>query len=147
MAMVTTSKDTWPADVPIRNLKLAGLPKECKVRLKLFTLDNQLILKATNAGDARRPEVFLRAPGDLTPGFRRIDQAGIVEYTRHEMREDAQFQGDARRLHSRQALLARAGGGRGVSQWAASRADRRQVSLGVRPHGSPRRFGFAGGDD
>jgi mRNA interferase MazF len=47
MAMVTTSKDRWPADVPIRNLKLAGLPKECKVRLKLFTLDNQLVLKAT----------------------------------------------------------------------------------------------------
>ena len=45
-AMITTaSRTVWPMDVPIRDLKLAGLPRPCVVRWKLFTLPNDIILK------------------------------------------------------------------------------------------------------
>ena len=46
MAMITTSsRNPWPGDVEIADLAAAGLRVECRVRLKLFTLDNRLILK------------------------------------------------------------------------------------------------------
>jgi mRNA interferase MazF len=45
-AMVTTKTHApWPGDVTIEDLKVAGLPRPCIVRLKLFTLDNRLILR------------------------------------------------------------------------------------------------------
>src|SRR5579872_6307421 len=46
LAMIT-SQDTpdWPHDVPIRDLEAAGLSSASKVRMKLFTLDDRLILK------------------------------------------------------------------------------------------------------
>lgn len=45
MAMITSTTRQWLTDVSITDLASAGLPKECKVRLKLFTLDNRLILE------------------------------------------------------------------------------------------------------
>jgi len=45
MAMITTSPLSWPGDSPISDLKSAGLSTPCAVRLKLFTLDNRLILR------------------------------------------------------------------------------------------------------
>ena len=46
LAMVTTKKeDAWPGDVWIQQAGAAGLHQNCVVRLKLFTLDNRLILK------------------------------------------------------------------------------------------------------
>ena len=46
MAMITSSGHApWPGDTPIRNPKAAGLRSPCLVRLKLFTLDNRLVLK------------------------------------------------------------------------------------------------------
>jgi len=46
LAMIT-SKDhsPWPGDSPIENGKDAGLPTPSLVRLKIFTLDNRLVLK------------------------------------------------------------------------------------------------------
>jgi mRNA interferase MazF len=44
-AMITTATASWPGDHHIRNEKAAGLKVKCKVRLKLFTLENQLILR------------------------------------------------------------------------------------------------------
>lgn len=47
LAMITTAKATkWPLDVPIRDPRKAGLPENSFVRMKLFTLDNRLILKS-----------------------------------------------------------------------------------------------------
>lgn len=47
MAMITTrSHSPWPGDTPIDALEHAGLEAPCIVRLKLFTLDNRLIVRA-----------------------------------------------------------------------------------------------------
>ena len=45
LAMITSTSEPWPADRPIEDLHAAGLKAQCKVRLKLFTLENQLIVK------------------------------------------------------------------------------------------------------
>jgi len=46
LAMITTaSHSTWPGDTVIEEAAGAGLRTECIVRLKLFTLDNRLVLK------------------------------------------------------------------------------------------------------
>ncbi len=46
LAMITTQAHRpWPGDTPIQDLPTAGLPLPCIVRLKLFTLDNRLILR------------------------------------------------------------------------------------------------------
>ena len=43
-AMITSaSHRPWKSDVPIKNLKAAGLHRACVIRLKLFTLDTRLI--------------------------------------------------------------------------------------------------------
>jgi mRNA interferase MazF len=45
MAQITKAKQSsWPGDFRIRNVE-AGLPEECIVRMKLFTIDNRLIQK------------------------------------------------------------------------------------------------------
>lgn len=44
MAMITTARHSaWPLDVPIADVADAGLPTDCIVRMKLFTLDHRLI--------------------------------------------------------------------------------------------------------
>lgn len=46
LAMITTKTHApWPGDVTIENLSLAGLRIPCIVRLKVFTLDNRLIIR------------------------------------------------------------------------------------------------------
>ena len=46
LAMITTSSHAdWQGDVMIPDLQAAGLRVECRVRLKLFTLDNRLIVR------------------------------------------------------------------------------------------------------
>ena len=46
MAMITSAKhQPWPGDTPLRDYAAAGLRVPCAVRLKLFTLDNRLIVK------------------------------------------------------------------------------------------------------
>jgi mRNA-degrading endonuclease toxin of MazEF toxin-antitoxin module len=43
LAMITTARhSSWPGDIPLTSAA-TGLPKDCVVRLKLFTLDNRLI--------------------------------------------------------------------------------------------------------
>ncbi len=45
LAMITTAKHSnWPLDWPIQDLASAGLRQACVVRLKLFSLDERLIL-------------------------------------------------------------------------------------------------------
>ena len=46
MAMITTaSHPSWSLNVPILDLKSAGLKAKFIVRMKLFTLDNALVVK------------------------------------------------------------------------------------------------------
>jgi mRNA interferase MazF len=46
LAMITTKgHHPWPGDHTISDLAETGLPLHCIVRLKLFTLDNRLILR------------------------------------------------------------------------------------------------------
>ena len=46
LAMVTTrAHQPWPGDTPIVRLDEAGLNASCIVQLKLFTLDNRLIVR------------------------------------------------------------------------------------------------------
>ena len=46
LAMITSADNSgWPLDVPITDLDSAGLVSPSVVRMKLFTLDNRLILR------------------------------------------------------------------------------------------------------
>ena len=46
MAMITTAvHHPWPLDIPVNDLKAAGLPVPSVIRMKLFTLDHRLVLK------------------------------------------------------------------------------------------------------
>ncbi len=46
LAMITTrGHRPWPGDAAIEEYTAAGLNLPCQVRLKLFTLDNRLLLK------------------------------------------------------------------------------------------------------
>ena len=46
LAMITSAANSdWLLDVEITNLKAAGLPSASIVRMKLFTLDQQLIIR------------------------------------------------------------------------------------------------------
>ena len=57
LAMITSaSGGDWPSDVVVRDWYEAGLSVPCKVRLKLFTLDDALILRKTGALSERDAE-------------------------------------------------------------------------------------------
>ena len=46
LAMITTSGHSpWPLDMAISDLEAAGINSPSKVRFKLFTIDNNLIVK------------------------------------------------------------------------------------------------------
>ena len=45
LAMITSTRAGWPSDVSIRRWQEAGLHVPCRVRFKLFTLDNSLVLR------------------------------------------------------------------------------------------------------
>ena len=64
LAMITSSSLSWPSDVSISGLDSAGLSTPCAVRLKVFTLDNRLIMRRIGqlSGDDRgRVAAELRA--------------------------------------------------------------------------------------
>jgi mRNA interferase MazF len=46
LSMITsTTENLWHSDVPITNWQFAGLKVACRVRLKIFTLDQSLVVK------------------------------------------------------------------------------------------------------
>jgi len=48
LAMITTKAlPSWPGDADVSDYRVAGLRVPCIVRLKLFTLDNRLIINQT----------------------------------------------------------------------------------------------------
>ena len=56
LAMITSARGDWPSDVVILDWKEAGLNVPCKVRLKLFALDDALILRKAGALSKRDGE-------------------------------------------------------------------------------------------
>ena len=59
LAMITTKgHHPWPGDCQVTDFEAAGLPLPCIVRLKLFTLDNRVILRTLGRlGDADQARV------------------------------------------------------------------------------------------
>jgi mRNA interferase MazF len=59
LAMITSAQHSdWPLDVDIDDLDAAGLPASSLVRMKLFTLDDRLVLrKAGELGEDDRNKV------------------------------------------------------------------------------------------
>lgn len=45
LAMITSTRSEWPGDVVLTGWRKAGLPVPCKVRFKLFTLDDESIVR------------------------------------------------------------------------------------------------------
>lgn len=64
LAMITTAGHRpWPADCRLKDHESAGLQVPCIVRLKLFTLDNRLLLRRIGAladRDAERVSASLK---------------------------------------------------------------------------------------
>lgn len=69
LAMITTaSHSAWPGDTTIEDREPAGLHTDCIVRLKLFTLDNRLLLKRIGSLSATdRATVTAALRGNLAP--------------------------------------------------------------------------------
>jgi len=62
MAMITSAQHSqWPLDVELVNLKKVGLTKPSLIRMKIFTLDNRLIIeKIGTLGEADKKS-FLKS--------------------------------------------------------------------------------------
>ena len=45
LAMITSAGGEWPSDVALRDWREAGLNVPCKVRFKLFTLDDTILIR------------------------------------------------------------------------------------------------------
>lgn len=45
LAMITSVRAPWPSDVALQDWQRAGLNVPCKVRFKLFTVDDLLIVR------------------------------------------------------------------------------------------------------
>ena len=61
LAMITSAGGEWPSDVALLDWSEAGLSVPCKVRLKLFTLDDALILRKAGALSERDAEAVRRS--------------------------------------------------------------------------------------
>jgi mRNA interferase MazF len=64
LAMITSAKNSdWPLDTEIQDLDAAGLPSASIIRMKLFTLDEQLIIRKAGTlaeADQKRATEALR---------------------------------------------------------------------------------------
>jgi mRNA interferase MazF len=62
LAMITSSQHSnWPLDVAIENLAMAGLKSPSIIRMKLFTIDNQFILKKCGELGIEDQEVCIKS--------------------------------------------------------------------------------------
>lgn len=66
LAMITSAGQTrWPGDLPISELEATGLTQPCCVRLKLFTLDQRLVLQRIGSLAAADQTALALAWGDM----------------------------------------------------------------------------------
>ena len=65
LAMITSVGSDWPSDVAIQDWREAGLNVPCKVRFKLFTLDDTLIVRKLGTLSKRDGEVVKKALGHV----------------------------------------------------------------------------------
>jgi mRNA interferase MazF len=59
LAMITSAKhSSWPQDIEIMDLEMAGLPSASKIRFKIFSLDSRVIIsKLGRLGDENARKV------------------------------------------------------------------------------------------
>lgn len=68
LAMITSAKNSdWPLDVEIEDLDAAGLPSASIVRMKLFTLDDQLVIRKAGTLAQKDRKVVSQALHKLLP--------------------------------------------------------------------------------
>ena len=65
LAMITSAGSDWPSDVVIQGWREAGLNVPCKVRFKLFTLDDTLIVRKLGTLSKRDGEAVKKALGSV----------------------------------------------------------------------------------
>ena len=65
LTMITSAMSEWPSDVVIQGWREAGLKVPCKVRFKLFTLDDALILRKLGSLMKRDGEAVKKALGHV----------------------------------------------------------------------------------
>ena len=63
--MITSAGGDWPSDVKIQGWREAGLNVPCKVRFKLFTLDDTLIVRKLGTFSKRDGEAVKHALGSV----------------------------------------------------------------------------------
>lgn len=68
MAMITSAKNSdWPLDIEIQDLDSAGLPSPSIIRMKLFTLDEKLIIRKAGILAAPDRAKVIKALRQLLP--------------------------------------------------------------------------------
>ena len=68
LAMITSASNSdWPLDVEIKDIDAAGLPYASIVRMKLFTLDDQLVIRKAGSLSTKDQEAVTRALLNLLP--------------------------------------------------------------------------------
>lgn len=66
LAMITSAQNSdWPLDTKITDLDSAGLPSASIVRMKLFTLDDQLIIKKAGSLASNDQEQVIKVLLDI----------------------------------------------------------------------------------
>ena len=68
LAMITSANNSdWPLDTEINDLAAAGLPAASVVRMKLFTLDDRLIMRKAGELGVKDREAVTEALRQLLP--------------------------------------------------------------------------------
>jgi len=68
LAMITSASNSdWPLDIEIEDIDAAGLPYASIVRMKLFTLDDQLVIRKAGSLSTKDQIAVTEALYDLLP--------------------------------------------------------------------------------
>jgi len=68
LAMITSASNSdWPLDIEIEDIDAAGLPYASIVRMKLFTLDDQLVIRKAGSLSTKDQEAVTPALLKLLP--------------------------------------------------------------------------------
>lgn len=71
LAMITSASNSdWPLDIEIEDIDSAGLPYASIVRMKLFTLDDQLVIRKAGSLNTKDQIAVTEALYNLLPLIR-----------------------------------------------------------------------------